>query len=173
MRGSRRVNCSGSLRQKRDSSARNRCSVVCAFGAERGAAALCLAELLAQQGDFAGAQAAFAESAQQVPQSDLNAPFARDAYLGSVALAGGLAAAAGVRVGGSAPPNPTLTLKTSRERTSQSARETSTAEAASHPLATRPLLSTSLDSRVFDLLPPQTSTTRTLSSASSHRMCRP
>lgn len=57
--------------------------------AERGAAALCLSELLAQSGDFAGAQAAFAESAEQVPQSDLKAPFARDAYLGSVALAGG------------------------------------------------------------------------------------
>lgn len=56
---------------------------------ERGAAALCLSELLAQSGDYAGAQTAFAESAQQVPQSDLNAPFARDAYLGSVALAGG------------------------------------------------------------------------------------
>ncbi len=57
--------------------------------AERGAASLCLSELLAQQGDTVGAQAAFAESAQQVPQSDRNAPFARDAYLGSVALAGG------------------------------------------------------------------------------------
>lgn len=56
---------------------------------ERGAASLCLAELLAQQGDYAGAQSAFAESAQQVPQSDRKAPFARDAYLGSVALAGG------------------------------------------------------------------------------------
>jgi tetratricopeptide (TPR) repeat protein len=60
-----------------------------AANAERGAASLCLAELLAQQGDYTGAQAAFAESAQQVPQADLKAPFARDAYLGSVALAGG------------------------------------------------------------------------------------
>jgi tetratricopeptide (TPR) repeat protein len=55
----------------------------------RGAAALCLAQLLAQQGDYTGAQAAFAESAGQVPQSDLTAPAARDAYLGSVALAAG------------------------------------------------------------------------------------
>lgn len=60
-----------------------------AANAERGAASLCLSELLAQQGDYTGAQTAFAESAQQVPQSDLKAPFARNAYLGSVALAGG------------------------------------------------------------------------------------
>lgn len=62
--------------------------------AARGAAAQCLGQLLAQQGDYAGAEAAFAESAGQVPPTDLLAAAALQAMAGNAALAGGKAEAA-------------------------------------------------------------------------------
>ncbi len=55
----------------------------------RGAAAQCLGQLLVQQGDYTGAEAAFAESAGQVPVTDLAAAAALQAMAGNAALAGG------------------------------------------------------------------------------------
>ena len=55
----------------------------------RGAAAQCLGQLLLQQGDYAGAEAAFAESAGQVPAADVTAAAALQAMAGNAALAGG------------------------------------------------------------------------------------
>ncbi len=55
----------------------------------RGAAAQCLGQLLMQQGDYAGAEAAFAESAGQVPAADVTAAAALQAMAGNAALAGG------------------------------------------------------------------------------------
>jgi tetratricopeptide (TPR) repeat protein len=62
--------------------------------ASRGAAAQCLGQLLAQQGDYTGAEAAFAESAGQVPAADVAAASALQAMAGNAALAGGHAATA-------------------------------------------------------------------------------
>lgn len=56
-----------------------------------GAAAQCLAQLLLQQGDFAGAEAAFIESAGQVPPTDPAAAAALQVMAGNAALAGGRA----------------------------------------------------------------------------------
>lgn len=58
---------------------------------ERGAAAQCLGQLLADSGDYAGAEAAFAESVAQVPATDLAARAALQAMAGNAALAGGKA----------------------------------------------------------------------------------
>lgn len=57
----------------------------------RGAAAQCLGQLLLQQGDSPGAEAAFAESAEQVPAVDTNAAAGLQAMAGTAALAGGRA----------------------------------------------------------------------------------
>lgn len=57
--------------------------------AERGAAAQCLGQLLADSGDYAGAENAFAESAAQVPATDTAARAALQAMAGNAALAGG------------------------------------------------------------------------------------
>ncbi|KUR72170.1 hypothetical protein AQZ52_02440 [Novosphingobium fuchskuhlense] len=59
-----------------------------------GAAAQCLGQLLLQQGDSTGAEAAFIESAGQVPASDPAATAALQAMAGHAALAGGRAEAA-------------------------------------------------------------------------------
>ena len=59
-----------------------------------GAAAQCLGQLLLQQGDSPGAEAAFAESAEQVPAADVSAAAALQAMAGKAALAGGRAEAA-------------------------------------------------------------------------------
>ena len=59
-----------------------------------GAAAQCLGQLLLQQGDSAGAESAFAESAGQVPATDMPAAAALQAMAGNAALAGGRAEAA-------------------------------------------------------------------------------
>jgi tetratricopeptide (TPR) repeat protein len=59
-----------------------------------GAAAQCLGQLLLQQGDSAGAESAFAESAGQVPATDMPAAAALQAMAGHAALAGGRAEAA-------------------------------------------------------------------------------
>ena len=59
--------------------------------AARGAAAQCLGQLLVQQGDYTGAEAAFAESAGQVPATDVAAASALQAMAGNAALAGGKA----------------------------------------------------------------------------------
>lgn len=59
-----------------------------------GAAAQCLGQLLLQQGDSAGAEAAFAESAGQVPAADPAAAAALQGMAGNAALAGGRAEAA-------------------------------------------------------------------------------
>lgn len=56
-----------------------------------GAAAQCLGQLLLQQGDSPGAEAAFAESAEQVPAADFGAAAALQAMAGNAALAGGRA----------------------------------------------------------------------------------
>jgi tetratricopeptide (TPR) repeat protein len=56
-----------------------------------GAAAQCLGQLLLQQGDSLGAEAAFAESAGQVPATDPAAAAALQAMAGNAALAGGRA----------------------------------------------------------------------------------
>jgi tetratricopeptide (TPR) repeat protein len=56
-----------------------------------GAAAQCLGQLLLQQGDFPGAEAAFAESAEQVPAADASAAAALQAAAGNASLAGGRA----------------------------------------------------------------------------------
>jgi tetratricopeptide (TPR) repeat protein len=53
-----------------------------------GAAAQCLGQLLLQQGDSAGAEAAFAESAEQVPAADFSAAAALQAMAGNAALSG-------------------------------------------------------------------------------------
>jgi tetratricopeptide (TPR) repeat protein len=55
----------------------------------RGAASQCLGQLLLLQGDYAGAEAAFAESAGQVPVADIAAAAALQAMAGNAALAGG------------------------------------------------------------------------------------
>jgi len=55
----------------------------------RGAAAQCLGQLLLQRGDYTGAEAAFAESATQVPATDIAAAAALQAMAGNAALAGG------------------------------------------------------------------------------------
>jgi len=60
-------------------------------GTAHGAAAQCLGQLLLQQGDSAGAEAAFAESAGQVPAADVSAAAALQAMAGNAALAGGRA----------------------------------------------------------------------------------
>jgi tetratricopeptide (TPR) repeat protein len=57
----------------------------------RGAAAQCLGQLLLQQGDSPGAEAAFAESAEQVPAAEMSAAAALQAMAGNAALAGGRA----------------------------------------------------------------------------------
>lgn len=59
-----------------------------------GAAAQCLGQLLLQQGDSAGAEAAFAESAGQVPAANPAAAAALQTMAGNAALAGGRAEAA-------------------------------------------------------------------------------
>ncbi len=56
-----------------------------------GAAAQCLGQLLLQQGDSAGAEAAFVESAGQVPATDPTAAAALQTMAGNAALAGGRA----------------------------------------------------------------------------------
>ncbi|MFM9936500.1 MAG: hypothetical protein ACKVOL_09920 [Novosphingobium sp.] len=65
-----------------------------ATNASRGAAAQCLGQLLVQQGDYTGAEAAFAESAGQVPATDAVAAAALHAMAGNAALAGGSTEAA-------------------------------------------------------------------------------
>lgn len=65
-----------------------------ALHGSRGAAAQCLGQLLVQQGDYSGAEAAFAESAGYVPASDIAAAAALQAMAGNAALAGGRAEAA-------------------------------------------------------------------------------
>ncbi len=62
-----------------------------AANVERGAAAQCLGQLLADSGDYAGAETAFAESAAQVPATDSAARAALQAMAGNAALAGGKA----------------------------------------------------------------------------------
>lgn len=62
--------------------------------AARGAAAQCLGQLLAQQGDFTAAAAAFAESVSQVPPGDTATATSLQAMAGNAALAGGDAAGA-------------------------------------------------------------------------------
>ena len=57
----------------------------------RGAAAQCLGQLLLQQGDSTGAEAAFATSAEQVPAADASAASALQVMAGNAALAGGRA----------------------------------------------------------------------------------
>lgn len=57
----------------------------------RGAAAQCLGQLLLQHGDFPGAEAAFATSAEQVPATDTSAAAALQAMTGTAALTGGRA----------------------------------------------------------------------------------
>ncbi|GEN99496.1 hypothetical protein NSE01_13290 [Novosphingobium sediminis] len=59
-----------------------------------GAAAQCLGQLLLQQGDSTGAEAAFAESAGQVPGNNPAAVAALQTMAGNAALAGGRAEAA-------------------------------------------------------------------------------
>lgn len=59
--------------------------------AERGAAAQCLGQLLADSGDYAGAESAFADSAAQVPAAESAARAALQAMAGNAALAGGKA----------------------------------------------------------------------------------
>ena len=56
---------------------------------ERGAAAQCLGQLLVDSGDYAGAETAFATSAEQVPAADIAARAALQAMAGNAALAGG------------------------------------------------------------------------------------
>lgn len=56
---------------------------------ERGAAAQCLGQLLADSGDYAGAETAFATSVEQVPAADIAARAALQAMAGNAALAGG------------------------------------------------------------------------------------
>ncbi|WP_421850996.1 tetratricopeptide repeat protein [Novosphingobium sp.] len=58
---------------------------------ERGAAAQCLGQLLADSGDYAAAETAFAESAAQVSATDIAARAALQAMAGNAALAGGKA----------------------------------------------------------------------------------
>lgn len=58
-------------------------------GAERGAAAQCLGQLLIDSGDYAGAETAFSTSAEQVPASEPAALSALQAMAGNAALAGG------------------------------------------------------------------------------------
>ncbi|MBX9884579.1 MAG: hypothetical protein K2X68_06370 [Novosphingobium sp.] len=67
---------------------------VAAPSTAHGAAAQCLGQLLVQQGDSAGAEAAFAESAGQVPVTDPAAAAALQTMAGNAALAGGRAEAA-------------------------------------------------------------------------------
>ena len=62
--------------------------------AARGAAAQCLGQLLAQQGDYPAAAAAFAESVSQVPSNDTATAASLQAMAGNAALAGGDAAGA-------------------------------------------------------------------------------
>lgn len=62
--------------------------------AARGAAAQCLGQLLAQQGNYAAAAAAFAESAGQVLPNDTATAASLQAMAGNAALAGGDAEAA-------------------------------------------------------------------------------
>ncbi|MEI6640791.1 MAG: hypothetical protein WCL10_02065 [Novosphingobium sp.] len=59
--------------------------------AARGSAAHCLGVLLFDSGDYAGAQGAFAESAAQVPATDIAARAALQAMAGTAALAAGKA----------------------------------------------------------------------------------
>jgi tetratricopeptide (TPR) repeat protein len=62
--------------------------------ADRGAAAQCLGQLLAQQGDFTGAEAAFAESAGEVPPAGIALVAALQAMAGNAAQAAGHAESA-------------------------------------------------------------------------------
>lgn len=62
-----------------------------AADASRGGAAQCLGQMLSVQGDYAGAEAAYAESAGQVPAADVSAAAALQGMAGNAALAGGRA----------------------------------------------------------------------------------
>lgn len=64
---------------------------VAAPNTAHGAAAQCLGQLLLQQGDSTGAEAAFIESAGQVPATDPAAAAALQVMAGNAALAGGRA----------------------------------------------------------------------------------